>query len=294
MKPDYLLLGHFTRDVLPDGATTPGGTSLYAALTAHRLGRSVGVVSAPAELPAGWPAEVQIAFHPSPAPPTFENRYTPAGRQQTLHAASQPITLEAIPAAWRAAPVIHLGPVLGETPEQLVEAFPGALLGVTPQGWMRTWDEPLPSPVLYRPWQPTARILERIDALVLSIEDVRGDETLVEGYARHCPLVALTRGARGSTLFVRGEPHHIPAFAATERDPTGAGDVFAATLFARLHATGDPLDAARFASYVAALSVEGAGISCIPARDEIERGLAAHEGEQAVTVGGAASHAGRG
>ena len=269
------MLGHFTRDVLPDGTTTSGGTSLYAALTALRLGRNVGVVSAPAELPSGWPEQIQIVFHASPAPPTFENRYTPEGRQQTLHTAAQPITLEVIPEHWRTAPLIHLGPVLGETPELLVAAFPHALLGVTPQGWMRTWDEPLPGPVLYRPWKPTPRVLERIDALVLSIEDVRGDEALVAGYARHCALVALTRGAQGSTLFLRGVPHHIPAFPAIERDPTGAGDVFAAAMLIRLRETGDPLAAARFASYVAALSVEGAGISSIPARDQIEQGLTA-------------------
>jgi len=175
--------------------------------------------------------------------------------------------------------------VLGETPEQLVDAFPHALLGVTPQGWMRTWDEPLPGPVLYRPWQPTPSVLERIDALVLSIEDVRGDEALVAGYARHCALVALTRGAQGSTLFLRGVPHYIPAFPATERDPTGAGDVFAAALLIRLHETGDPLDAARFASYVAALSVEGAGISRIPARDQIEQGLMAQVQSKETSIG---------
>jgi hypothetical protein len=285
IQPDYLMLGHFTRDVLPDGTTTPGGTSLYAALTAHRVGRNVGVVSAPAELPAGWPDSIQLAFHASPSPPTFENRYTPEGRKQTLHAASQPITPQVIPEAWRTAPLIHLGPVLGETPEELVDAFPSALLGVTPQGWMREWSEPLPGPVLYKPWQPAPRVLERINALVLSIEDVRGDEALVVGYARHCPLVALTRGAQGSTLFVRGVPHHIPAFPAVERDPTGAGDVFAATLFTRLHDTGDPFEAARFASYVAALSVEGAGISRIPARDMLEQGLATAVGAKAAAVG---------
>jgi sugar/nucleoside kinase (ribokinase family) len=285
IQPDYLMLGHFTRDVLPDGTTTPGGTSLYAALTAHRLGRNVGVVSAPAELPAGWPDAIQIAFHPSPAPPTFENRYTPEGRKQTLHAASRPITPDVIPEAWRTAPLIHLGPVLGETPEGLVDAFPSALLGVTPQGWMREWSDTLPSPVLYKPWQPAPRVLERINALVLSIEDVRGDEALVVSYARHCALVVLTRGAQGATLFVGGVPHHIPAFAAVERDPTGAGDVFAATLFTRLHDTGDPFEAARFASYVAALSVEGAGISRIPARDVLDQGLATYAGAKAAAVG---------
>src|SRR5215213_1978881 len=285
-QPDYLMLGHFTRDVLPDGTTTPGGTSLYAALTAHCLGLNVGVVSAAAELPIGWPDAIEIVFHASPAPPTFENRYTPEGRQQTLHAASQPITLDVIPELWRTAPLIHLGPVLGETPEQLMDAFPSALLGVTPQGWMRTWDEPLPGPVIYRPWQPATYVLERIDALVLSTEDVRGDEALVAGYTRHCALVVLTRGAQGSTLFLRGVAHHIPAFPAVERDPTGAGDVFAAALLIRLRETGDPLDAARFASYVAALSVEGAGISRIPARSKIEQGLAAQASVKEAEIGG--------
>jgi sugar/nucleoside kinase (ribokinase family) len=287
MQPDYLLLGHFTRDVLPDGTTTPGGTSLYAALTAHRMGRRVGVISAPAPLPAGWPDAIEVLFHPSPTPPTFENRYTPAGRVQILHAASEPITIDAIPDAWRSAPIVHLGPVLGETPEQLVFAFPGALLGVTPQGWMRTWDDPLPSPVIYRPWRPAAEVLNRIDVLVLSIEDVRGDEALVVEYARHCRLVALTRSARGATLFVDGEPREVAAFPADERDPTGAGDVFAATLMARLYETGDPFEAARFAAYVAARSVEGPGISHLPTREQIDQAFATQPAERVSAVGGA-------
>lgn len=276
MTLDYLMLGHITRDVLPDQTMVPGGTSLYAALTAQRLECKVGIVSAPAELPATWPADIPIVFHPSPTPPTFENIYTAHGRQQILHTASLPITVAAIPETWRSAPIVHLGPVLGETPEELVFAFPDALLGVTPQGWMRRWDMPLPSPIIYAPWRPNAQVLKRIDALVLSIEDVRGDEALVVSYARDCALVALTRGAQGATIFLQGEPHQIPAFIAEERDPTGAGDVFAATLFARLRTTGDPLQAARYAAYAAAISVEGPGSSYIPSRDQIDQGLASH------------------
>jgi sugar/nucleoside kinase (ribokinase family) len=275
MKPDYLLLGHVTRDVLPDGTTAPGGTSLYSALTAHRLGQRVAVVSAPAELPADWPAAIAVAFHPSPSPPTFENRYTPQGRQQILHAASEAITLADIPLEWRAAPVVHLGPVLGETPEHFVSLFPNALLGVTPQGWMRSWHPLLPSVISYRPWQPDPALLKRIDLLVLSIEDVKGDVALVAEYARHCALVALTQGARGATLFRHGEPHAIAAFPVIEREPTGAGDVFAAALLVRLHETGDPIAAAHFAACVAAGSVEGAGASAIPTRAEAERRMAA-------------------
>jgi sugar/nucleoside kinase (ribokinase family) len=277
MTPDYLLLGHFTRDVLPDGTTAPGGTSLYASFAAQRLGRRVAVVSAPAELPPDLLETIAVAFHPSPTPPTFENQYTPQGRRQILHAASEPITLDDIPIEWRAAPIVHLGPVLGETPEELAYAFPNALLGVTPQGWMRAWGPELPGLVAYRPWRPAEALLRRIDALVLSIEDVKGDEALVAGWARHCRLVALTHGANGATLFIAGQPHHVDAFPAAERDPTGAGDVFAAALLVRLHETGDPLDAARFAACVAAGSVEGRGASSIPSRAEVEGRLRARE-----------------
>jgi sugar/nucleoside kinase (ribokinase family) len=275
MTPDYLLLGHFTRDVLPDGTTAPGGTSLYASMAAQRLGQQVAVVSAPAELPPDLLETIAVAFHPSPTPPTFENQYTPQGRRQILHADSQSITLADIPIEWRTAPIVHLGPVLGETPEELAFAFPNALLGVTPQGWMRAWGPDLPGLVTYRPWQPTEELLRRIDALVLSIEDVKGDEALVVSWARHCRLVALTHGANGATLFIAGQPHHVEAFSATERDPTGAGDVFAAALLVQLNETGDPLGAARFAACVAAGSVEGRGGSRIPSRSEVESRLGA-------------------
>lgn len=269
---DYLMLGHFTRDLLPDHSITPGGTALYASLAAERLGSKVGVVSAPAELPDDWPGDIQIAFRPELSPPTFENRYTPEGRFQILHTDSGEISFEDIPESWRNAPIVHLGPIAAETPESLIKAFPNALLGVTPQGWMRVWGE-LPGPISYRVWQPSAEALSSIDVLILSIEDVHGDEALVRDYARHCPLVALTRGALGSTLFVRGEPHAIAAYPASESDPTGAGDVFAAALLVRLHETDDPLEAARFAACVAAASVEGRGASAIPYRKSVEERL---------------------
>lgn len=271
MTPDYLLLGHFTRDLLPDGSTTPGGTAMYSALTAHRMGRRVGVVSAPAPLPAGWPAEISIAARERLTAPIFENRYTPHGRVQILHAASAPLTLDDVPAAWRDAPVIHLGPVAAEAPVELALSFPNALLGLTPQGLMREWDEPLPGAIRYRPWRPAPELLRRIDALVLSIEDIKGDEELARSYAHHCRLVALTRSAAGCTLFIDGAPHQVDAFPALERDPTGAGDVFAAALLVRLHETGDALEAARFAACVAARSVEGPGPQAIPPRAEVDQ-----------------------
>ena len=271
MNPDYLLIGHLTRDRLPDGSTTPGGTALYAAITAQRLGRAAAIVSAAAPLPADWPTAIAQAICPGDAP-TFENRYTPAGRVQILHQAAAPIRLADVPLAWRQAPVIHFGPILGEVDHALIAALPASVSGITPQGFMRRWGM-LPGEIVYEPWIPDAALLALPSAIILSVEDVRGDESLVQHYARHCRIVALTRGARGATLFVDGLPHAIPAAAAIERDPTGAGDVFAAALLIRLHETGDPLAAAHFAAFVAARSVEGAGTTMIPSRAQIDAAL---------------------
>ncbi|MBC8163333.1 MAG: ribokinase [Roseiflexaceae bacterium] len=258
---DYLLLGHLTRDLLNTGGSQPGGTALYAGLAAHQQQLQVGIVSARSELPDTWPVAIQLAWTNAATPPTFENHYTATGRTQLLHSAAAAIVLADVPEQWRNAPIVHFGPVIQEIAESLLDAFPGALIGVTPQGWMRRWTAPLPTHITYRPWLPTPAQLAQIDALVISIEDVQGDEALVQAYATHCAIVALTRGAGGATLFLDGQAVEIAATPVIERDPTGAGDVFAATLFCGLHRGKTPLAAAHAAAKVAAASVEELGVA---------------------------------
>lgn len=270
MTPEYLVIGDLTRDLLPDGTATLGGTTLYASATVARLGARAAILttgdpSSPPVVPAG----VQLALIPATTQSTFENRYTPQGRVQFLHACSPQIHADAVPPAWRTLPIVHLGPLTGEFDLDLAAAFPSALVGVTPQGWMRAWDLPLPAPIRRVVWHPDPAQLASVDLLVLSIEDIGGDEALATRYAQVCPLVAVTRGARGSTLYIRGLPHPIAAFPASERDPTGAGDVFAAALLLRLYETGNPLAAAAFASAVAACAVEGYGIAALPTRADV-------------------------
>jgi sugar/nucleoside kinase (ribokinase family) len=267
--PDYLVIGDLTRDLLPDGSSIPGGTALYAATTAAHLGVATAVLSSgdPA-LPPDLPSEVQVSLVPSANQATFENRYSSEGRVQLLHAVGARLSFADLPAAWRAAPVVHLGPLTGELSLELAASFPDALVGVTPQGWMRAWEMPLPAPIRRVAWRPDPAQLRHVGVLVLSIEDVGGDEALAASYARDCGLVAVTRGARGSTLYISGEPRQIDAFPAVERDPTGAGDVFAAALLIRLRETGDPLQAAAFASAVAACAIEGPGAKAVPTRGE--------------------------
>jgi sugar/nucleoside kinase (ribokinase family) len=58
-----------------------------------------------------------------------------------------------------------------------------------------------------------------------------------------------------------------------EVDPTGAGDVFAAAFFYRLHATRDPWEAARFATQLSAYSVTRPGLEGIPTQEEVEESM---------------------
>ena len=78
------------------------------------------------------------------------------------------------------------------------------------------------------------------------------------------PLGALTFAERGAILFVNGERYNIPAAPATEVEPTGAGDVFAAAFLVRYNLTGDPFEAASYAAAAGALTVEAAGNSRRP------------------------------
>lgn len=263
--PDYVVVGHVTRDLLPDGGEAPGGTALYGAAAAGRLGYKAGIVTAAAgAVPRPEGAELVVA--PSAATATFAHAYVGGRREQVVHRVAAPIAADAVPAAWRGAPLAHIGPVLGEADEGLAHAFPRALVCVTAQGWLRAVDGPLPAPMRPAAWRPTAELLRRIDLLVVSAEDLDGDEGAAAAYARHCPCVALTHGGAGVTLFVGGAASHVPAAPARAVDTNGAGDVFAAAMLIHLFETGDPAAAARFAAAAAALAVEGRGAAGAPRR----------------------------
>src|SRR5260370_12271398 len=82
--PDFLAIGHVTRDVHADGSFTLGGTVTFAALTAYHLGLAAAVVTCAdgnliAELPAHLPG-IGLAVRQSEATTTFENRYSRAFR----------------------------------------------------------------------------------------------------------------------------------------------------------------------------------------------------------------------
>lgn len=268
-QPDYLVVGHVTKD-LYQGGYKIGGTATFSALTAFRLGlRTAIVTSVAADVDLGaLPADIRIERRLSETSTTFQNIYHDGRRQQHLSACAARLTLDDVPAAWRSSRIVHLGPVAQEVDASLADAFPGALLGLTPQGWMRAWDERCivhPSP-----WEPPASLLQRADVVILSLEDVGHDLDRVAHYAAQTRLLVLTAGWKGATVYVGGESRSFAAPPTSEVDPTGAGDIFAAACLSALFKTRDPYLAAQFANCVAAHSVERGGLDSIPTLDEIE------------------------
>jgi sugar/nucleoside kinase (ribokinase family) len=267
--PQYLVVGHITIDLIPGGGYRLGGTATYAALAASRLGVCVGVLTSGGEEIMPQPADSVIVHRcPSLTSTIFENIYTDHRRRQYVRGVAGVLTPEDVPADWRLAPIVHLGPIAQEVSPSLAEAFPGALVGVTPQGWLRRWDEQgLVSPIA---WVDGERILSAADVVVLSLEDLGGDRSLLQSYIDQARLLILTVGERGAIVHRDGKSERVPAFVVNEVDPTGAGDVFAAAFLIRYAEMRDPIEAARFANSAASFVVEGPGPSTVPTRGQVE------------------------
>ncbi|MEW6568813.1 MAG: PfkB family carbohydrate kinase [Chloroflexota bacterium] len=265
---DYLLIGHLSKDLTPNGPSL-GGTAAYAGLTARALGLRVGVVtSAGPDLDLGRLQDLYLECLPSPISTTFENRYTPGGREQWIHGRAVTLGCEAVPPPWRSAPIVHLAPIAAEVDPALVHCFSAGLIGLTPQGWMRAWDES--GRVHPIPLDTADTLLPAAGAVVISLEDVDGDEAMIEGLADQCRLLVVTEGRGGARLYWNGDRRRMPAPQVPEVDPTGSGDIFAAAFFIRLYLTRDPWEAARFANHLASASVTRRGIDGIPRPEEIE------------------------
>ena len=269
---DYLVIGHVAHDLTPEGWRL-GGTAAYSGLTARALGMKVGIVTAHgSETSLEALHGIPVISSDSPHSTTFENIYTPHGRVQYLRSQATRLDLNAVPVAWRNASIVHLGPIADEMDSVVPEWISSsALLGVTPQGWMRTWDSE--GRVSRINWQDSEALLQKTSAVVISREDVQGDDELIEHMAHQAPILAVTEANNGCVLYWHGDRRRFRAPVVEEVDATGAGDVFAAAFFVRLLKTRDPWESARFATLIATRSVTRVGLAGIPTAEDIEECL---------------------
>ena len=274
MKPDFLAVGHIVKDISA-GVWRPGGSVSYATLQASRLGLGVAAVTAcgPDIEPHKALPWAEWTVVPSANTTTFENVYRERGRNQRVLATAAPISVQDIPAEWRSALIVLLGPVAGE-----IAIDPGLLrppngtLGLCAQGWLREIDDDGVKP---KAFEPAPDWLQG-DVVFVSEEDLEEPER-AEEWIERVGIVVLTRGDRGCKVWADGHSFETEAFSARSVDPTGAGDAFAAAFLVALSEGKDAREAARFASAAGSLVVRDLGLAGISDRSAIEAVMASAE-----------------
>jgi 1D-myo-inositol 3-kinase len=221
---DAVVVGHVTNDRLESGLG-PGGAVLHAGLALQALGAQVTAITAHGPEFVGTEALASLGGARAARCArtcTFDERYRDGRRQARLLAAAEQLQPEEV-----SADLLLLAPVAGEIddPRQWVPraGFRAAAL----QGWLRRFDAQgrMHAAPLARP-----DAFQGFDLLCCSEEDFAADPELEQGLRSRAEVVAVTLGAGGARVHSRGASWTVPSYPADERDPTGAGDVFAAVL----------------------------------------------------------------
>jgi sugar/nucleoside kinase (ribokinase family) len=281
-SPTVLVAGAASRDItsLDPRGWRLGGAVTYASLALARFGLEVraviGVDGAAAradELALLRDAGVELSLASLGSGPVFQNIDHPEGRRQRCVAASDPLSVAAIPPAWReGADAVLLVPVAGEIDDAWVRASGGRRLGIGWQGFLR--DVRAGRDVAPR-LPAGSPLLSAATLVVASREDVApgtNPETLMSLLAPGATFV-LTEGDAGGLVLRHGPAADVlarryPAIPSDGTvDATGAGDVFLAAMLATLLqpslAAGLP-DWTTFAAAAGSLAVEAPGLLGVP------------------------------
>ena len=270
--PDFVAIGHVTLDRFGE-SVRPGGSALYAAVTAHRLGLSVGLLTSHAgDFPLEViPSRIEVITVPADETTLFEHRQEAQGRVSHVRAVASPLTAADVPEDWRDASLTLLAPVVDEVDPLIATLFTDGAVGAAAQGWVRQVKPD--GMVVPRPWPSPEQLLQSVQTLFLSREDILGQEAEVIEWFQRLPVGVLTADRVGALLFVNGERYEVQPRPAREVDPTGAGDVFAATFLIQYQRDGDPWLAAAAAACAGSLAVEGEGWSAVADRPALDAAL---------------------
>jgi len=150
--------------------------------------------------------------------------------------------------------------------------FTNSMVLLTLQGWLRQWDAD--GRVHFRRWHD-ADVLKSIDMTVFSEEDIIESPDMESDFAGTVEHLFLTRAEKGGTYYHNGVPTSYSTPQVELVNPTGAGDVFAASLLASLPALNyDMHKAIKVAARLGAICVTRFGIDGTPTADEVQQALA--------------------
>lgn len=277
MRLDYLALGNPTLDVQAGGSFVLGGSVVYSALQAARLGLSAEIVGRAnqAQMEPYWQpyaGEVRLHLQPAESTTMFRNMSVGDSREQWLEGWAGPIEdLGHLPDS----DILHIAPIAQEIVlEKLAAECRSRFVLLTPQGLVRRWDR-IGARIELVPRSFPDAVSSELDVVVVSETEAPYVSELLAAVPRHGGLAVVTRGRRGCEVLTReGSTEYTADPVSTLVDPTGAGDCFAATLTTEVFRGRPVPEAVRLATAAASLCVSGQGPSTIGGRQEImsERG----------------------
>lgn len=258
-NPHLLVVGHISRDTI-NSELHLGGAAAFGARAASQLGvRSAMVTAAPARFKLLGRIRhdpfIRLLRCDSDVPTAFLQTNRGGARQLYLQQRARDLHLQDVPAHLRALPVSYVSPIINECHRELLEGLRSPWVAVGAQGWMRNVAaDGLVTPAV------TEELLDppsTVRVMVYSELDHPDSDAIAQRLAQRGIVVAVTRGARGVSVWADGQCHHVPAAPAEEVDATGAGDVFAVVFALSLEAGQSAQDAAARGALAAARVVEG-------------------------------------
>jgi sugar/nucleoside kinase (ribokinase family) len=263
---EFVAVGHVTLDRLRGGGEQCGGSAFYSAALAARCGLEVTLVTAgdPDEIEAhlGELLEtIDVLVQPAPETTTLLTWFTEGHRCQSVLARAPAVT----PVAVRC-DVLHLAPILREVPAQWSVDAQAQLVGLTPQGLVRSWDASMTIRL-----EPSRGLgAYRADVIVLSEHEVPSCRELVDATVGRGGAVVITAAGGPATVTRIEGTVEVPAIPTEVREELGAGDVFASALLVAMR-DGKAIEAAvRYAHAAASLRLRHIGAQAIPARRDID------------------------
>lgn len=256
---DYVAVGHVTADIMADGSRQAGGTALYGALQAARLGLRALILTrgAPEEveqLLEPYLDELELRVQPAARTTTLQTSGVDGQRRQRVLGWAGPMRDEPLPQAT----VVHLAPVAAELsgPVRAGSAF----VGLTPQGLARAWPGPAREIATVSPSLEQQAMARQCRAMVLSVHEREACSGMIAATLAAGGVVAVT-AAHEPTEIMAGELVERAPVEEVEQpvDDLGAGDVYASVFFIELAGGAQPAAAAQVAAGAAALRMLGSG-----------------------------------
>ena len=234
--PELLCIGFLCHD-LHNGKHLLGGTASYSSIMASQLGMNTAILTSVGEdfefHSTFKQYNIELCNVPSEKTTVFENIYKDGRRIQFMHRRAKPLLPQHLPTEWEKVPIVKFCLIADEVDETFLQMFPEALVGATIQGWLRQWDQS----GLVSPKEMDWEILRFVDIVFMSEDDIEGYEYAIPIIAEAVQLLVMTKGHQGAVIFYQGQEFSFPAFPTNEVDPTGAGDIFAASFLVKFNQT---------------------------------------------------------